>query len=127
MLQSINIVAIGSGILYELTKSSSSLATYLTKALQEITNTKILYGTIGDYYMTSTSFNSRNFTFGTLIAKNRIEAQNYLANNTVEGYDMLKTLKSYLTSQSQFVSIINILYDIIYENKKETILLDYLK
>ena len=113
-----NIIAIGSGIIYELTNSYSSVASYLTKAFQEIPNSKILYGTIGDYFMTGTSFNSRNFTFGTVIVKEKDQKENYLNNNTVEGYDMLKTLYNYLNSNHVNIRIIDILYSIIYKNEE---------
>ncbi len=122
-----NIIAIGSGIIYELTKSNSSIATYLTKALQELDNSKILYGTIGDYFMTGTSYNSRNFTLGTLIVKDKSSLKEYLENNTVEGYSMLYVLYNYLHGKQINLKIINLLYSIIYQNKNENLLLDYLK
>ena len=87
-----NIIAIGSGIIYGKTNSYSSVATYLTKALEEILNPKILYGTIGDYFMTGTSMNSRNFTYGTYLANNRNKAKDFLETHTVEGYEMLEIL-----------------------------------
>ena len=122
-----NIIAIGSGIIYELTNSYSTVITYLTKALEEIKNPKILYGTIGDYYLTGTSFDSRNFNFGKILVNNKENAQDYLKNNTVEGYTMLKNLYKYLKQHNYEVEIINVLYSIIYENKNENLLLEYLK
>ena len=122
-----NIIAIGSGIIYELTKSNSSIAVYLTKAFQELGNSKILYGTIGDYFMTGTSYNSRNFTLGTLIAKDKNSLKEYLENNTVEGYLMLKILYNFLNNKNYSINIINLLYSIIYQNKNENLLLEYLK
>ena len=122
-----NIIAIGSGIIYELTKSYSSIATYLTKAFQELGNSKILYGTIGDYFMTGTSYNSRNFTLGTLIVKDKSSLKEYLENNTVEGYLMLKILYNFLNNKNYSINIINLLYSIIYQNKNENLLLEYLK
>ena len=121
-----NIIAIGSGIIHELTKSPSSIATYLTKSLQELRNSKILYGTIGDYFMTGTSYNSRNFTFGTLVVKDKSSLKEYLENNTVEGYIMLKILYNYLQRKKHELRIITILYSIIYQNKNENLLLDYI-
>ena len=122
-----NIIAIGSGIIYELTNSYSTVLTYLTKALEEIKNPKILYGTIGDYYLTGTSFDSRNFNFGKILVNNKENAQDYLKNNTVEGYIMLKNLYNYLKQHNYELEILNILYSIIYENKNENLLLEYLK
>lgn len=122
-----NIIAIGSGIIYELTKSYSSIAVYLTKALQELGNSKILYGTIGDYFMTGTSYNSRNFIFGTLIVRDKNSLKEYLENNTVEGYLMLKILYNFLNNKNYSINIINLLYSIIYQNKNENLLLEYLK
>ncbi len=122
-----NIIAIGSGIIYEITKSYSSVATYLTKAFQELKNPKILYGTIGDYFMTGTSVNSRNFTYGTYIANNRNKASDFLKNNTVEGYIMLEILYNYLKNKKYELKIITLLYSIIYQNRNENLLLEYLK
>ncbi len=122
-----NIIAIGSGIIYELTNSYSTVLSYLTKALKELKNIQILYGTIGDYFLTCTSFNSRNFTFGTMIVNNKDKLYEYLKYNTVEGYTMLYTLNNFLKKHHYEIKIINILYKIIYENKNENQLLDYLK
>ena len=122
-----NIIAIGSGIIYELTNSYSTVITYLTKVLQEIKNFSILYGTIGDYFLTGTSFNSRNFIFGKTLVNNKEKAQDYLNSTTVEGYTMLKNLFNYLKKHNYKLEIINILYSIIYENKNENLLLEYLK
>ena len=122
-----NIIAIGSGIIYELTNSYSTVLTYLTKVLQEIKNPSILYGTIGDYFLTGTSFNSRNFIFGKTLVNNKEKAQDYLNSTTVEGYTMLKNLFNYLKKHNYKLEIINILYSIIYENKNENLLLEYLK
>ena len=122
-----NIIAIGSGIIYESTNSYSTVLTYLTKVLQEIKNPSILYGTIGDYFLTGTSFNSRNFIFGKTLVNNKEKAQDYLNSTTVEGYTMLKNLFNYLKKHNYKLEIINILYSIIYENKNENLLLEYLK
>ena len=122
-----NIIAIGSGIIYELTNSYSTVLTYLTKVLREIKNFSILYGTIGDYFLTGTSFNSRNFIFGKTLVNNKEKAQDYLNSTTVEGYTMLKNLFNYLKKHNYKLEIINILYSIIYENKNENLLLEYLK
>ena len=122
-----NIIAIGSGIIYGKTNSYSSIATYLTKAFQELENAKILYGTIGDYFMTGTSMNSRNFTYGMYISNNRDKANYFLKNNTVEGYTMLEILYNYLKNNQYELKIITLLYSIIYQNKNENLLLEYLK
>ncbi len=122
-----NIIAIGSGIIYGKTNSYSSVATYLTKALEETINVKILYGTIGDYFMTGTSMNSRNFTYGTYLTNNRNKAKDFLKTNTVEGYTMLEILYNYLKNNNHELPIITLLYSIIYQNKNENLLLEYLK
>ena len=94
------------------------MATYLTKAFEELKTSKILYGTIGDYFMTGTSINSRNFRYGMAIASNRNMAQKFLET---------KILYNYLKNNNYNLMIINLLYSIIIENKNENLLREYLK
>lgn len=124
-----NIIAIASGIIWQETKAYSTVLSFLTKAYQELTKTfkwnEILYGTIGDYFFTSTMQSSRNYQFGQFLVQSKHKAQNFLLNNTVEGYDILPIFKEYLANNHLKLKIIDILYDIIYLDKSISLLLNY--
>ncbi len=125
-----NIIAIGSGMIMGLTNSYSTLLTYLTKAYQEFviidkTANYFSYGTLGDYFLTTTSSSSRNYNYGKLLIENNVN--DYLLKNTVEGYNMLPNFYKYLQNNSYNITIINIIYQIIYENKDPKTILEYLK
>lgn len=129
-----NIYAIGMGILTELNFPISTKALYLTKALKEIENileytncSKDTISTLagfGDLYLTCNSVNSRNFTFGTMIAKGNFKA--YLENNTVEGVHALDIIYNYILKDN-CTPIINSLYSIVYKNNNTQDLINTIK
>ncbi len=96
-----NAYAIGSGILNGVGYGPSTVCLYITKVLKEIGNIfkarnlnievlNTLAG-VGDLVLTCTSVNSRNYTFGTILAshdENLVEQ--YLSTNTVEGFENLQ-------------------------------------
>ena len=128
-----NIFAIGSGILAGMDKSESTKAAYLTKIINETKeiikklggdeNTILLSCGIGDIILTCTSSNSRNYTLGYKIGKQE-PIQEYINQTTIEGLNALKEYKKLL--QETPIEIINILYEIIYNNQKPEILIDYI-
>lgn len=127
-----NIIAIASGILSSSLNSYSTTISFLKKAYLEAmerifpNNHEILYGTMGDFFLTGTMNHSRNFTYGTLLESNPKKAKLFLKENTVEGYAMLPQLYHYLQNQKISLKIIEILYSIIYQNQDTSLLLDYL-
>lgn len=129
-----NIVAIGSGMIYSFTNSTSSMLFYLTKCLKEIKeNLKlneniITYGIVGDFYLTGTTKESRNFTFGTLLANSSNDEWSlFLEQNTVEGVSLLQTLQIYLESKNVTLPIITVLSQIINLEVEPQQILEYLK
>ena len=124
-----NIFAIGSGILAGMNKSESTKAAYLTKIINETKKlggdekTILLSCGIGDIILTCTSSNSRNYTLGYKIGKQE-PIQEYINQTTIEGLNALKEYKKLL--QETPIEIINILYEIIYNNQKPEILIDYI-
>ena len=79
--------------------------------------TLLSLATLGDTIMTCTDSKSRNYTFGTTLAKNKADAKKYLSQTTVEGYDALKIVYENLSKKHVKTPILNALYEITYENK----------
>lgn len=133
-----NIFAIASGILEGMNASDSTKAAFLTKVINE-TNDIILKlnGTkntilnacgIGDILLTCTSKNSRNFSLGYLIGQNedKTKIQNYINNTTVEGLEALISIKEVLKTRNINNEIINLIYNVIYNNEDINKLLKYI-
>ena len=93
-----NVIAIASGILEGLGYTESTRSFLITESLHDIKSliyglggkkkTILSYAGVGDLLLTATSSKSRNYTYGILIGKkNYTMAEDYLKNNTVEGYN----------------------------------------
>ena len=122
-----NVYAIGAGIYSGLGHSEATNAIYLTKVINEIYEiifyfdaeeyTLLSLATLGDTIMTCTDSKSRNYTFGTKVAKNKTTAKTYLKSNTVEGYESLEIIYNMIHKKHIKTPILNTLYEIIYQNK----------
>ncbi len=124
-----NIVAIASGMIMSFTNSYSTLISFLVKALKEMEvlgDVPILYGTIGDYFMTNTMQESRNYEYGAYLVTDKKKAQVFLDNNTVEGAFILPIFIKYLASNNISLPVVNLINDIIKENKTVNDLLTYI-
>ena len=125
-----NIYAIGSGILEGLNASESTKAAYLTKVINETKRiikelngnekTILLSCGIGDIILTCTSNKSRNFKLGQIIGNNE-SIEDYINKTTVEGINSLTELKQIIKIKKY--TIINTIYDIIYNNEKKELIL----
>lgn len=124
-----NIIAIASGILEGLGYTESTRSFLITESLHDIKSliyglggkkkTILSYAGVGDLLLTATSSKSRNYTYGILIGKkNYTMAEDYLKNNTVEGYYTLKSIYTLIKRKKINMPIINLIYEIII-NKKE--------
>ena len=130
-----NIIAIGSGILNGMNTSPSTINKFLIDASKDIQkiiikckgnkNTYYTYAGIGDYILTTTNTNSRNYTFGLLIGQNK-DYKTYQNENTIEGLENLKVIYEYLNINNINCKIIDILYNIIYLNEDKNLLITYL-
>ncbi len=131
-----NAYAIGSGILEGLGYHNSTKCLFITKALYEINeifkslnldrNSSITLAGIGDLVLTCSSTDSRNFTYGTLLAKSKEEASDYIAKTTVEGHDNIKTFNSLFSAEKVDAPILECIYNIIIENDKPQKLIEQL-
>lgn len=129
-----NIMAIAAGIIEGMNQTETTKSLFLTEAINETTsliemmggNKETMYtlAGIGDLLLTCTSTKSRNFTLGTILAKETRENINsYITNNTVEGYYALISLHEIMKNKNIVIPLIEVLYDIIFNNKdKENII-----
>lgn len=132
-----NVLAISAGILSGLQINESGQAMVITGMINEIKNilvglkadtyTILSLAGIGDIFLTCTSTKSRNFSLGKLIGEGKSEKEidNYLNNNTVEGIYTLKAMKNLLDNNGINSKEIDIIYDIVFNERDPRDLLSY--
>lgn len=123
-----NVIAIAAGMLRGMDYSESTQAMFVTEALHDIKSlidalggdkkTILSYAGVGDLLLTATSTKSRNFKFGYLIGSNTSheELQTYMNNTTIEGLYTLKSIYKLLGDKKVDMPIIDLIYDIIYND-----------
>lgn len=134
-----NIIAIVSGIIDGMNYPESTKCMFITKSLNDIKilitkmggnkNTILEYAGIGDLILTCNSNKSRNYTLGLMIGKQlpSNEIEQYKNNTTIEGLYTLKSLY-YLTKEKNInIPIINLTYNIIYNQESISQIDLYLK
>lgn len=133
-----NIIAIASGILKGLNMPESTSAMLITESLHDIKalikglggdgSTVLSYAGFGDLLLTATSPKSRNYSFGYLIGskKPKEEIDNYIKNTTIEGLYTLKSISELVKNKDVDIPIINLMEQIIYENKNPEELINFL-
>lgn len=134
-----NVIAIAGGMIDGMGYPESTKCMFITKSLNDIMNliydmggnkkTILTYAGIGDLLLTCNSDKSRNYTFGKMIGKkiDKKVIDEYKENTTIEGLYTLKSIYDLVHSRKIKVPIINIVYDIIYNDKDIKLLEDYLK
>jgi len=133
-----NVIAIAAGILDGLGYHESTRCFLITEALHDIKEllkklncnpkTILSFAGIGDLMLTCSTPKSRNYQFGVILGqkKSKEEITNYLKNNTTEGYYTLFSIKKLAEIQKIKIPIINIIYDIVINNKNPEILPEFL-
>lgn len=133
-----NIIAIACGIVDGMGLPESTQAMLITEAMHDIKElinslggnkkTILSYAGIGDLLLTCTSTKSRNFTFGKLIGSKapKEEIKKYMETTTIEGLYTLQSIYKLLKNKKVDMPIIDIMYQIIVENKDVTLLTDFL-
>jgi len=133
-----NVMAIASGIIDGMKATESTKALFITKSLHEIEEiiynlkadkkTILTFAGIGDLILTCCSTKSRNFSFGKLIGENnnKEDIDIYIKNNTIEGLYTLKSIHKLLNEKKIENNLINLIYDIVFNNKDKKELLNYL-
>ena len=122
-----NAIAIGSGILGGMGMGKNIQAMLITRGLIEMvyigramgTESKAFIGTagIGDLVATATSKNSRNYTFGTRLAKGEsLKEISETMPELAEGVRTLKIMKHLSQHYKLHTPITNMLYAVVFEN-----------
>jgi glycerol-3-phosphate dehydrogenase (NAD(P)+) len=133
-----NIIAIACGIVEGMGLPESSKAMLITESMHDIKElihalggnkkTILSYAGIGDLILTCTSSKSRNFTFGKMIGSKAPldELNNYIKNTTIEGLYTLKSIYKLIKNKKVDMPIIDIMYQIIVNNKETSLLPKFL-
>lgn len=133
-----NVIAIAAGMLDGMGLPISTQAMLITESLNDIKelidalggdkNTILSYAGFGDILLTCTSSKSRNFSFGHLIGAktSQKEINNYIKTTTIEGLYTLNSIYKLINHKKVNMPIIDLIYDIIYNNKPVDKLLSFL-
>lgn len=134
-----NVIAIASGMIDGMGYPESTKCMFVTKALNDIVEliyamggnkkTILTYAGIGDLLLTCNSVKSRNYSFGYMIGSkvSKKEIEDYKNNTTIEGLYTLKSIYDLINNKQINMPIINIIYEIVYNNKNISLLEEYLK
>ncbi len=133
-----NVIAIAAGMISGMGYSESTQAMFITESLHDIKSlidslggnkkTILSFAGVGDLLLTATSNKSRNFHLGYLIGSNasRQEIDNYINNTTIEGLYTLKSIYKLLGTRKVDMPIIDLIYNIIYNNVDSKELITFL-
>lgn len=133
-----NVIAIASGMLDGMGLPISTQAMLITESLNDIKelidalggnkNTILSFAGFGDILLTCTSTKSRNFSFGRLLGskKSKKEIDNYIQTTTIEGLYTLKSIYKLINDKKVNMPIIDLINDIIYNDKDADELLKFL-
>jgi glycerol-3-phosphate dehydrogenase (NAD(P)+) len=131
-----NVIAIAAGILEGLGYKESTRAFLITESLHDIKeltyklggNKKSIlsYAGVGDLLLTATSTKSRNYSYGILLANNKKKSDEFLNNNTVEGYYTLKSIYSLIKKKKVKMPLIDLIYKIVVNGDDPNLLIDFL-
>lgn len=120
-----NIIAIGAGILDGMGYPSSTNSLLITLALKDIKkliinlngneNTILDLAGVGDILLTCTSVKSRNYTFGKMIGQsdNQQVIDNYVHNNTIEGFRTLLNMNIFVDNLNINTPLIKLIQNIV--------------
>ena len=133
-----NVIAIAAGMLDGMGYPISTSTMFITESLHDIKaliktlggdkNTILSFAGFGDILLTCTSVKSRNYTLGRLIGegKSKEEVDNYIESTTIEGLYTLYSIKKLLKNRKIKMPIINLIYDIIVNEKEPSNLAKFL-
>lgn len=134
-----NVIAIAGGIIDGMSYPESTKCMFITKSLNDVVNliyemggnkkTILTYAGIGDLLLTCNSVKSRNYSFGRMIGEkvSKDKILEYKENTTIEGLYTLKSIYDLIHKKKIKMPIINIIYDIVYNDKDSVLLEEYLK
>ena len=122
-----NIYALGAGIIDALNLGENAKASYLTRCLYEIKSTlkikkldqKQLFslGGVGDLFLTSNSFKSRNYNFGYRLIKNKLKNPEKI---TIEGLNSIHVINKNKDIDFNQLPILKTIFNIIKGKNPQT-------
>lgn len=131
-----NIMAIIMGMADSLKLSNTTNVKLLMLMLDEVKKMIVEFGGqektlmeragIGDIILTCLNDQSRNYTYGKLLACDFKKAEEFKNKNTVEGLSNLNHIKNMIDERNKSYEFINMLCEIVYNNKSIDLLSDYL-
>ncbi|MGM9881342.1 MAG: NAD(P)H-dependent glycerol-3-phosphate dehydrogenase [Bacilli bacterium] len=133
-----NVIAIAAGMIDGMGYPDSTSAMFITESLHDIKNlikalggnknTILSFAGFGDLLLTCTSDKSRNYTLGKIIGENRPrkEIDDYIKSTTIEGLYTLKSIKKLLKNRRIKMPIIDLIYNIIINEKDPQLLVKFL-
>ena len=99
----------------------------LIKGLGGKKKTILSFAGIGDLLLTCTSTKSRNYSYGILLGKKDFTSANeYLNNNTVEGFYTLKSIYTLIKRKKIKMPVIDLIYKIVMNNANPSLLASFL-
>jgi len=127
-----NIYAIGAGIIQEYKLGTNSMASYITRSLNEMIGIILSFGGkektvfgnsgLGDLITTCFNQNSRNNQLGSLLAQGKtIENAKKEIQGTIEGINSTKIIREILKKEKIEAPIINEIYEVLFNNKSPKI------
>lgn len=133
-----NIIAIAAGMIDGMGLPESTQAMFITESLHDIKelikalggnkNTILSFAGFGDLLLTATSIKSRNFRFGKMIGENNPKEliEEFKNNTTIEGLYTLKSIYKLLDNKKVNIPIINLIYDIIFNDENPNEIKEFL-
>ncbi|MBI3984947.1 MAG: hypothetical protein HY344_03330 [Candidatus Levybacteria bacterium] len=85
----------------------------ISKSLSLVINEDMIAGTVGDLILTCSSEQSRNFSFGRLLAKEKVQQALSIVGETTEGYHTIESLPFYEQKAKVNLSLAHFVYDAI--------------
>lgn len=133
-----NVIAIAAGMLDGMGYPVSTNSLLITSSLKELEqliinlngdkNTVLDLAGVGDILLTCTSTKSRNYSLGKLIGEsnNQQVINNYVDNNTVEGYSTLLNMNNFVDNLNISTPLIMLIHNIVLGNNKKEELIEFL-
>ena len=122
-----NIYALGAGIIDALNLGENAKASYLTRCLYEIKSTLKIkkldqeqlfsLGGVGDLFLTSNSFKSRNYNFGYRLIKNKLKNPEKI---TIEGLNSIHVINKNKDIDFNQLPILKTIFNIIKGKNPQT-------
>jgi len=85
----------------------------ISKNLSLVINEDMIAGTVGDLILTCSSEESRNFSFGKLLAKDKVKDALAIVGETTEGYHTLESLPYFEEKAKVKLSLASFVYEVI--------------